>query len=143
MMKVSEAAKTSKMAVDMILVAVRDLRHAETTLEAALWFMGEDFGYWAEMANSPYLDPLRVFEAQLSPSRALVLMARIRRILIGYDVLPEESGYTKEDVKRLSEKVAKTLNAIASKESNKKKKAAYVRQATGDTHVNNRFIRLL
>lgn len=142
-MFISEAAKTSKLAVDLLLIAVRDLRRSKNTLEAALWFMGDDFGYWAEMANSPYLDPLNVFRAQLNPSRALVLMARMRRIIVGYDALPEECGYTRADVVALAMKIQKTLEEIGRKEKSKKRQAFYRRQATGEVkYANNKFIRL-
>lgn len=141
-MKISEAAKTSKMAADMILVAVRDLKHPQTTLEAALWFMGEDFAFWAEIGNIPYASPEMVFKTQFAPRHARVLMARIRRILAGYDVIPEDSGWGRADVLRLREKVWKTLEGISERGKQPKRKKDYGQLLSEARYVNNKFIRL-
>jgi hypothetical protein len=142
-MNISDAAKLTNMATDMLLVAIRDLKRGETTLESALWFVGPDFGYWAELANIPFVEPLQIFRAQLNPARALALMARIRRVLHGYESLPEDSGYTRGDVRRLAIIVSETLTEIGFQETHKKRLGTFWRQVTGEVrNVNNRFIRI-
>jgi hypothetical protein len=119
-MKVVEEAKVSRLATDMILVAVRDLKTPETCLEAALWFVGRDFGFWAEAAGVSYLDPLSIFRS-LKKRHARVLLARIRRVWKGYEALPPGSGYAWRDVLRLENKVSSILEGIAGHTSTDRK----------------------
>lgn len=115
-MNISESAKIGRFAADMILVAVRDLKHPDTAVEAALWLFGPDYGFYAEVAGIPFVEPLTILRKSLHKYQARNLRSRIEKIVNRYqftEVLGTESGYSRKDVLRLADLVMDELNRIA------------------------------
>lgn len=53
-----ERADLKPLAAAVILQAIRDMKHGDTVraLDAALWFVSDDFGIWAEACGIPFAD---------------------------------------------------------------------------------------
>lgn len=122
-MKVIPEARVSKLAADMILVAYRDLKTPETSLEAALWFMGKDFPFWAEIANIPYADPLNMFR-KLGRRHARSLLSQ----LANRSDLPD--GYTVEEYRSARKILVPILSDIANRGRIVKQAAEKVQHGT-------------
>ena len=81
-MNISEAAKLRVLAAAMINNAFFDLantRKPVRALDAALWFFGDMFSFWAEVADLPFADPVMPFR-RLGRLQAASLLEEIERM---------------------------------------------------------------
>jgi hypothetical protein len=81
-MNISEAAKLRILAAAMINNAFFDLaniRKPVRALDAALWFFGDYFPFWAEIADLPFADPVMPFR-RLGRLQAASLLEEIERM---------------------------------------------------------------
>ena len=108
-MKIDATGKTSKLAAQVILEARKNLKQPEHMLEVALWFVGRDFPFWAEIANVPFADPLKIFQ-QMNVHNARILLSKLKNANL--QNLPD--GYSMKQVREAKSILVPLLYEIVS-----------------------------
>lgn len=111
--EISEAAHLRRLATDMLLGTLRDLKDPASTLECAVFLLSDEFSFYAELVNMPFADPLKAFQV-LSCRQARELLSQIDSMQVG--------DWDRAQIKAMKSRVAPVLKDIA----NSKKRFTHI-----------------